>query len=221
MHIGKNGDVSAILRCTGRAATASLLFLGIAGAARGAEASCVAPVLSADVASGPAGGVVEIRGQYFGTDCNDVVIAGTPAGPPLGEPQTDIRLVIVQDDVEIPLISTNPINADSDYSFAVQITLPSQLHAGAATIRADREPGIELPFTITTATAATTTTTTSTTTTAPAVVLGAVNNDPPATAPSHAGSRFWPWISTAIGLGLGATAIVLMRSRQRAHKPAI
>ncbi len=122
-------------RCAGVLLAVALpaLAISVAVDAGDVRASCVAPALSLDHTSGAAGDVVEIRGQYFGTGCNDVEVDGTLGGPPLGEPQVGIELVIVQDDQVIPLGS---IDADSNYEFAVRLAIPPQLRTGTATIRA-------------------------------------------------------------------------------------
>jgi hypothetical protein len=183
----------------------------------GAQASCVAPQLSAGVSSAPAGEVVEIRGEYFGTACNDVIVNGTAAGPPLGAPRTDIKLVVVQDDAELPLLSANPINADDDYTFAVEVTLPAQLHTGPAMIRVESEPFTQLAFTVAPATdvsSAPTTDSVSTSTDAPvAPTVG--STIPPA---DEEGNSNWPWISAVIGLGLVLAMLIATRVRTRRQR---
>ena len=95
------------------------------------DASCAGPTVSLDHSSGPAGDVVEVFGQYFGTACNDVEVGGTFAGPPLGDPQRGIALVAVQGDLVVPL---GPVDADRNYEFTVRLTIPSQFRAGTVVI---------------------------------------------------------------------------------------
>jgi hypothetical protein len=216
-RLGKNDGVSATLRCSVWSVAAASLLLVVASGVDGAQASCVAPQLSAGVSSAPAGDVVEIRGEHFGTACNDVIVNGTAAGPPLGAPRTDIKLVVVQDDAELQLLSSNPINADDDYTFAVEVTLPAQLHAGPATIRVESEPFTELAFTVAPATdASTSPTTDSVSTSTSAQVVATVGSTTPPS--DEDGNSNWPWISAVIGLGLVLAMVIVTRVRMRRQR---
>lgn len=94
-------------------------------------------MLSLDRTSAAVGDLIEVRGQGFGDGCNDIVVDGTFAGPPLGNPLRGIGLVITQDAQVIPL---GLVDADASYSFGVRLAVPVQLQAGRATVRVEREP---------------------------------------------------------------------------------
>jgi hypothetical protein len=178
---------------------------------------------------------VEIRGQYFGTACNDVQVDGTFAGPPLGEPQTGIALVIVQADQVIPL---GLIDADRNYEFGVRLAIPTQLAIGPTTIRIDPLPPSSVAsasFTVTSVSAntgiASTTTVllTSTTIESPAstmpapsstVLLGRTSGS--STSPSDDDSDgVEPWVWGLIGLGVVAALAVVAGSGARTRRRTI
>jgi hypothetical protein len=173
--------------------------------------------LSAGVSSARPGDVVEVRGEYFGTACNDVIINGTAAGPPLGAPRTDIELVVVQDDAELPLLSANPIDADDDYTFAVEVTLPAQLHTGPAMIGVESEPFTELAFTVAPATDPPRAPETDSvpTSTGAQVATTAGSTIAPG---DEEGNSNWPWISAVIGLGLVLAMLIVTRVRTRRQR---
>ncbi|WCO68619.1 hypothetical protein PO878_07740 [Iamia majanohamensis] len=107
--------------------------------AAAASADCGGAMI--DHPSGPMdrGASITVTGRAFGTGCYDT-------GPPppgegvLGEPRTSIELLVVQGDTEI-LVARG--SADDDYSFTVDITVPSGLEPGEARIetRADGDLG--------------------------------------------------------------------------------
>lgn len=110
-----------------------------------AGASCAGPTITVDRVSAAPGDVVEVRGQYFGTDCND---SGRP-GPVLGDPRRDIRVRIVQDG-ETRLLTA--VDATGDYEFVVRAMVPGPAaivageHAEAAIeITAAASPVTEFP----------------------------------------------------------------------------
>ena len=206
------------------------LVLAIDLNAPDAHASCVAPVLTLDHTSGAIGEEVEIRGQYFGTGCNDVQIDGTFAGPPLGEPQTGITLVIVQDDQVIPL---GVIDADDNYEFGVRLAIPTQLDIGPATIRValPASSAASTSFTVTNVSANTDMTSTTTvlltsTTIEPAAstvhassstaLLGSTSGS--STVPSDASNGLAPWAWGLIGLGFVAALALVASSRARTRR---
>lgn len=94
-----------------------------------AGASCVGPALSVDRTSVAIGGVLEVRGQWFGTDCNDT----GRRGPVLGDPRRGIEIQMTQDGVTVPLAR---VDANLDYEFVVRVMVPPTLEAGPATVAA-------------------------------------------------------------------------------------
>ncbi len=74
--------------------------------------------------------MLTITGKYFGDDCLDT---GTlpPGVGALGNPLTGILIVIDQGSLEFPVANGS---ADSDYSFQVDVVVPSELAPGEASI---------------------------------------------------------------------------------------
>jgi hypothetical protein len=102
--------------------------------ATAAEASCVGPSVGVDRASVGRGEILEIRGQYFGTGCNDT----GGEGPTLGAPQSFISLRIRQGDVVVPVAV---VNAARDYRFVVRVSMPAELASGPASVTASTRLG--------------------------------------------------------------------------------
>jgi hypothetical protein len=73
------------------------------------------------------GDVLEIRGSYFWSQCNDT------GGSGRAKPEANISLRIAQGDVVFPLAL---VDADNDYRFAVQVTVPAELAVGPAMVKA-------------------------------------------------------------------------------------
>lgn len=90
-----------------------------------AAASCAAPSVDVDPSSVAAGGVVEVRGSGFGTDCNDT----GGHGPVLGAAQDGIEVQLVDTDVSTVLAQ---VDADCDYDFAVRVQIPREVAPGSA-----------------------------------------------------------------------------------------
>jgi hypothetical protein len=112
-----------------RIIAALVCFAWVLGNASPAEAACVGPSVAVDHSSVARGDVLEIRGFYFGTDCNDT----GGQGPVLGKPQTVISVKIVQGETVIPLAV---VDAASNYRFVVQVTVPPELVVGPALVTA-------------------------------------------------------------------------------------
>jgi hypothetical protein len=95
-----------------------------------AAASCVAPTVTFKPAKVARGAVLTITGKYFGDDCLDT---GTlpPGVGALGDPLTGIVIVIDQGSLEFPVANGS---ADDDYSFQVDVVIPSGLAPGQASI---------------------------------------------------------------------------------------
>ena len=113
------------------ATMAAVVLAGPMASPHPAEASCVAPVLRFKPARVTRGDVLAITGQNFGDDCIDT---GTlpPGVGPLGQPLTGLVIVIDQADLEF-VVATG--SADSDYSFTVEVVVPSGLAPGEATVQ--------------------------------------------------------------------------------------
>ena len=112
------------------AITVTALFAALSVSPSPATASCVAPVVKFKPTRVARGGVLTITGQYFGDDCLDT---GTlPAGiGPLGNPLTGLVVVIDQGTREFVVASGS---AGSDYTFKVDVVVPSGLEPGDASI---------------------------------------------------------------------------------------
>jgi hypothetical protein len=169
-----------------------------------AGASCVGPSLTVSPEPVAPGAVLQIRGQAFGTDCNDT---GGP-GPALGEPAADIELAVVQGDT---VIHVARVDAQPDYAFKVRVTAPPSLQPGPAAVRVTSglQPGPSTTFDVITATAPV-----SPTTVTPTSVQG-VGIDTVDT-----GDGQFPWVVsglvlTAAGVGLAAWAFSRRASGRR------
>jgi len=106
---------------------AVVAFAWILAHAAVADASCVGPSVTPDHTSVARGEILEIRGFYFGTACNDT----GGGGPALGKPQRAISVRIVQGDISVPVAV---VDATSDYRFVVRVVVPAELKVGPATI---------------------------------------------------------------------------------------
>lgn len=95
-----------------------------------ASASCVAPIVKFKPTKVTRGGTVTITGQYLGDDCLDT---GTPPQGvgPLGNPLTGLVIVVDQGSNEF-VVATG--SADGDYTFHVDVVVPSKLEPGEATL---------------------------------------------------------------------------------------
>jgi MYXO-CTERM domain-containing protein len=116
------------------------LTLGLAAliaAPAPAGADCSGPRLIVDRAAAATGERIVVRGEGFGTDCNDT---GRPM-PPLGAPQTDIRISVTQLGVSVPVAT---VDASDRYEFATEATIPGSFAPGPATLEATSS-GIAAP----------------------------------------------------------------------------
>jgi hypothetical protein len=95
-----------------------------------AGASCVAPMLTFKPTKVARGGTLTITGQYLGDDCLDTGTLPQGVGP-LGNPLTGLQIVIDQGSNEF-LVAMG--SADSDYSFHVDVVVPSKVEPGEATV---------------------------------------------------------------------------------------
>ena len=110
-----------------RIIAAVICFAWVLGSAPAAEASCVAPSVTVEHASVARGDVLEIRGSYFWSTCNDT------GGSGRAKPEANISVRIAQGGVVIPLAL---VDANNDYRFAVQVTVPAELSVGPAMVEA-------------------------------------------------------------------------------------
>jgi hypothetical protein len=106
-----------------------------------ASASCAGPRLTTE---GPIelGSTFVVRGDDFGTACNDT----GDAGPALGPPDAGVRLSIERSGSKAVLAT---VDVACDYSFEVRVATPPDLAPGAATLLAEgRGSGSELDIEI-------------------------------------------------------------------------
>ena len=113
-------------------AATDLLFASIAVGVGTSEASCVGPQISYGVTPVSPGQVVRVTGEYWGTDCFDTNHKPRGIGN-LGEPQADIEVVVLQDG-NGPVVARG--DADRDYGFVVDVSIPGPLQPGTITIAA-------------------------------------------------------------------------------------
>jgi hypothetical protein len=118
--------------------TAGVLVGLVASVGPTARADCVAPSFTHDAQTIGRGETIVVTGMFWGTECYDT-------GPPpegqgaLGEPATDVEVYVVQGDVEV-LVARG--RAASDYTFEVEVPVPTELEPGPATV-AVRSTGFE------------------------------------------------------------------------------
>ena len=105
-----------------------------------ALADCISPNIRFEPVVVSRGQAVRIVGQAFGDECFD---AGVPDGATgeLGEPQQDIRILIVQGGEEHPV---GEVDADDDYEFSIEIVIPDSLESGNARVLARLVDGVEI-----------------------------------------------------------------------------
>lgn len=193
--------VSRVLRII----AAFVCFAWVLGFPAPADASCVSPQVTVDRASVAPGEVIEIRGEYFGTDCNDT----GGGGRVLGKPQAGISVRIVQGELSVPLVH---VDADHDYRFVVKAVIPSTLTKGAASVTASSVQLHTLPSTI--PIAVTESAVLSQASVPPTVLVGRDATAPPLE-PSD-DSRKAPWIAAVVALVVVTMAgIILFRRQQR------
>ncbi len=108
------------------AVLAALVAVVVAPAAP-AAANCVGPEISVSPSTVAPGGLVTVKGQHFGTDCNDT---GRP-GPVLGDPQNGIQVSVRVGDAE-KLVAV--VEAASDYSFELEVSVPPSLGEGSGEV---------------------------------------------------------------------------------------
>ena len=133
--IGVSSSLRACgLRGTAAISTAVVFCVWLLGSAPDADVSCLPPRLTVDRATVAPGEILVIRGEAFGTACNDT---GQP-GPVLGIPQTVITVRMVQGDLSVPLVMAD---ADDDYRFIVEVAVPSSFTKGPASVTASTVRG--------------------------------------------------------------------------------
>ncbi len=117
-----------------------LVVAGIFFTAGPAGADCVGPTITYSVGQVSIGDVVQVDGMGWGDNCYDT-------GPPpegegsLGNPRTDITIVLVQDGQEIVVAEGN---ADDRYEFFVEVVIPSALTPGVFTIETRPESWVDV-----------------------------------------------------------------------------
>ena len=104
-----------------------------------ASASCVGPTIRLDQGDVSVGDIIEVEGLAWGDNCYDT-------GPPpegegsLGNPRSDISIVLIQGDVEIIVANGN---ADGEYAFLASVTVPDGLIPGEFSIETRPRGAVE------------------------------------------------------------------------------
>jgi hypothetical protein len=91
----------------------------------------VAPELAVTPSSARLGDVIEITGRYFASGCND-------SGPGRVPPQRAIGIVAIQGGTQVLL---DRLDAASDYTFSVRVSVPAGLKPGTVTVAPVEGPG--------------------------------------------------------------------------------
>ena len=92
-----------------------------------ASGDCAGPSIGLRPRTVHAGERVLVRGDAWGDACNDTGVAVGPCsfrgGPPLGEPQQDIRLFLTgpRASTRLPL---GVVDASESYDFETEVTIP-------------------------------------------------------------------------------------------------
>lgn len=127
-----------------RLLTAALLAAAVTVVLTGSSAAdCVGPTITVRPTSGPAGTSLTIEGTGFGDNCYDT-------GPPppgqgvLGNPLTGVEIAFVDAAGTRTVLAV--VDADADYRFAVEATVPAGAVPGPASLQAGSPP---VAFTVT------------------------------------------------------------------------
>jgi hypothetical protein len=94
-----------------------------------AEANCPGAHISISAVKGERGSMLTVTGRYFSPVCDDV-----GSGPRPRPPAKKIKILLKQGKKSI-LLTT--VDADSNLSFSVTVTIPANAVSGSATIIAD------------------------------------------------------------------------------------
>ncbi len=108
-------------------ATVAAALVAVVATAVPAAASCVGPEITVSPSTVAPGGLVTVKGRHFGTDCNDT----GQAGPVLGDPQNGIQVSVRVGEAE-KLVAV--VEAASDYSFEVEVSVPPSLGEGSGQV---------------------------------------------------------------------------------------
>ena len=203
--IGREGTLGRVSRAV-RIAAVVVCCLWMLGRAAPVDAACASPRVTVDRVSVARGDIIEIRGEAFGTACNDMGWGG----PALGEPQAAIAVRIVQDDISVPVVE---VDADADYRFVVRTMVPTTMTKGPAMVRAMSAPLREVGFTIDI-----TEKTVSKSASVPPTVLVGQDRTPPRPAAPDDGSIDTSSIVVLVAV-LVASVVVSMVLRQRRTTP--
>jgi len=203
------------MRCGRRVVAVAMVVVGGVGfgPARPATASCPVATIAVEPATAPSGGMITVSGRDFGTACNDTVVNGE-VKPPLGDPAKGIELLVRQDGRDVPLVI---VAAAPDYTFAVTVGLPADLHDGPATVHVPGGPGaaeaaVVIAGVATDATAA------------PRATRGALSErsttttvvvDPAPPSGDGSASVALIWLVVIVALGAAAALAVALRGRGR------
>jgi hypothetical protein len=109
-----------------------LLVASVALGVGPSAASCVGAQISYDVTPVSPGQVVRVTGEHWGTECYDT--GNQPRGVgSLGEPQANIEILVLQNGAG-PVVARG--DADHDYRFVVDVSIPGPLQTGTIAISA-------------------------------------------------------------------------------------
>jgi hypothetical protein len=115
------------------------VIVALVGLADGSAvlASCIGPTIEHTAGRVDRSGVIHVVGSGWGDECDDTGAPPEGVGV-LGNPETDIEVVLVQG--ENPhVVATG--DADADYRFVVDVPVPDRLAAGPVTVVARGRDG--------------------------------------------------------------------------------
>lgn len=176
----------------------------VMGVPRIAGATCAAPSITVEPMAVPAGGVVEVRGSAFGTDCNDT---GRDA-PPLGAPQQGIDVRFVKDGRSFTLAR---VDATADYEFAVRAAVPAEVTPGPGEVVARGARGVPGGWAHVTVTAASSPLTAAP---PPTILVGASEGETPGRAGDPTSWAGWAVLAGSVVVAAAGGALVV-RARSR------
>jgi hypothetical protein len=104
-----------------------------------ASASCVPPSVSVDKSSVAPGEVITVTGDAWMRGCSDT-------GGPRAPPRQGLAITFDQGGTHLPLTT---VDADRDYRFTVDVTIPETARTGAAKITAATRTGLDATAAVT------------------------------------------------------------------------
>ncbi len=126
-----------------------LALVVVAGGTPPAAAVCAGATIAVTPTSGEAGSTVQLSGEHWGDNCFDDIGGPPPGQGPLGNPQQDIEVRFVDAAGTATVVAT--ADADADYRWSVEATVPPGAVEGAASFDATSVTGFDVtpaPFTV-------------------------------------------------------------------------